>query len=217
MAARRVTRIAVMPPDRRLALAKYRWRAPVYDLGAVYLDPIRRRAIDKLRLRRGEVVLDVGCGTGLSFPLIEDGIGPEGRVIGIELSPEMAARARQRVEDNAWKNVTLLESAVEDAEIHMEADAVLFCFTHDITRSLPALENVFRQVRAGGRMAAAGAKWAPWWTGPLNFYLWLHNRRFVTTFEGFARPWSYLEHFVPGLEVERLGGVYLAWGAVPAR
>ena len=43
----------------------------------------------------GDAVLDVACGTGLSFPLLEEAIGPAGRLVGVELSPEMAAIARR--------------------------------------------------------------------------------------------------------------------------
>jgi demethylmenaquinone methyltransferase/2-methoxy-6-polyprenyl-1,4-benzoquinol methylase len=43
-------------------------------------------------LTAGETVIDVACGTGLTFALIEDLIGPDGRVIGMDLSPEMLAK-----------------------------------------------------------------------------------------------------------------------------
>ena len=84
-------------PDRAAALAQYRQRAGVYDLELALFEPIRRAAIDRLALQPGEVVLDVGCGTGLSLPLLQQGIGAAGRIVGIEQSPEMIARARQRV------------------------------------------------------------------------------------------------------------------------
>ena len=46
----------------------------------------------------GEVILDVGCGTGRNFERIRERIGPAGRLIGIEQSPEMLARARALVQ-----------------------------------------------------------------------------------------------------------------------
>ncbi|MCH7999409.1 MAG: methyltransferase domain-containing protein [Chloroflexi bacterium] len=179
--------------------------------------PIRRQAVARLRLEPGDVVLDVGCGTGLSFPLILARIGSEGQLVGIELSPDMMAKARERVESSDWQNVTLIESPVEEAQIPDQVDAVLFHFTHDILRSPQALENVFQHVKRGGRVAAAGTKWAPWWAFPVNFYVWSLARRYVTTLEGFARPWSHLLRTVPDLRVEPVlfGGGYIAWGTVP--
>lgn len=201
-----------MGPNQQLALAKYRQIAPIYDPAP--LEPLRRRTIPRLRLQPGDVVLDVGCGTGSSFPLIEERIGPEGRLIGIEQSPEMLARARQQVARRGWQNVTLIEAAAQEAEIPVQADAALTFFVHDITRSPEALENVFKHVKPGGRVASACTKWAPWWAVPLNFWTWYIARRYVTSLEGMGRPWRHIERFAPNLQVESawLGRAYIAWG-----
>jgi ubiquinone/menaquinone biosynthesis C-methylase UbiE len=81
--------------DHDRARAKYRRLARTYDrfisVGGrlVGFEGHRTRAIEKLDLQPGNVVFDVGCGTGLSFAMIEQRIGPNGRVVGIELSPNM--------------------------------------------------------------------------------------------------------------------------------
>jgi demethylmenaquinone methyltransferase/2-methoxy-6-polyprenyl-1,4-benzoquinol methylase len=195
----------------------YRRHAPAYDRRVALAQPNRRQAVARLRLEPGDVVLDVGCGTGLSFPLIRARIGSDGQLVGIELSPDMMAKARERVESSGWQNVTLIESAVEEAHIPVQVDAILFHFTHDILRSLKALENVFQHVKRGGRVAAAGTKWAPWWAFPVNLYVWYIARQYVTTLEGLGRPWSHLVRFVPDLQVEPVlfYGGYIAWGTVP--
>jgi ubiquinone/menaquinone biosynthesis C-methylase UbiE len=203
-------------PDPRLALAKYRKLAPTYDRAARFAQRMRRLAVDRLELGRGDVVLDIGCGTGLAFPLLESRIGPEGRLIGVDLSPDMLAEARQRVKENGWPNVTLIEASVEEAEIPIKADAWVSVLTHDVMRSPKAIENVLLHMKPGGRIAVAGAKWAPWWALPVNAYVGYVARRYVTTFEGFDRPWTRLEALVPGLKVRPIlfGGAYLAFGDV---
>jgi ubiquinone/menaquinone biosynthesis C-methylase UbiE len=165
-------------------------------------------------LTAGETVIDVACGTGLTFALIEDLIGPDGRVIGIDLSPEMLSQARERVAANGWRNVTLIESAIEDAAIPEVADAAVFVLTHDVLRSPEALGNVLAHVRPGGRIATAGGKRAPTWALPANLYLRYAMRRYTTTMEGFDRPWRILAALVPDLRVEQLllGGAYVASG-----
>ena len=88
---------SVHGPDRATALAQYRRRASVYDLELALFEPIRRDAIARLELQQGDTVLDVGCGTGLSFALVRQAIGANGKIVGMEQSPEMVAKARARI------------------------------------------------------------------------------------------------------------------------
>ena len=208
-------------PDPQRALELYRRVARGYDRHMRFADRVRAAAHERLALAPGDTVLDVACGTGLSFAAIQERIGGEGRLIGIEPSPDMIAQAREKVARAGWENVDLIEARAEEAEIPADADAVLFFFTHDVLRSEPALENVFAHVRAGARVVSAGGKWAPWWAPIVNAVVWWQARRYVTTFEGFDAPWSRLGLRVPDLEVrpQIFGGAYLAWGtaATPPR
>jgi SAM-dependent methyltransferase len=201
-------------PDRDLAISSYSRIARTYDRRTRWGSPLRLEAILKLQLSRGDVVLDVGCGTGINFPLLRDRTGPEGAIVGIELSPEMLEEAKRKVSKYGWENVELIQAPAEEADISQEADAVLFGLTHDILQSHAAVSNVMGHVRSGGRVASLGAKWAPTWALPVNLAVWLIARRYVTTFKGFDRPWASLAEHVPDLKVESVawGGAYLAWG-----
>jgi ubiquinone/menaquinone biosynthesis C-methylase UbiE len=203
-------------PNKDLAIEKYGGLAGSYDRLVKAAERVRRDAVTHLKLEPGDVVLDVGSGTGLSFPLIQEQIGSAGQIVGIDLSPEMLARARERVKDAGWGNVTLIESAIEDAAIPAETDAAFFNFTHDIMRSAAALENVFQHVKPGGRVVSAGGKWAPWWALPVNIYMRRVARQYVTTFEGYRKPWSLMTRYLPDLQVRSalFGAAYIAWGTL---
>jgi ubiquinone/menaquinone biosynthesis C-methylase UbiE len=205
-----------LTPNRSTALRQYRSRARIYDLELLLFEPVRQRAIDLLRLKSGDQVLDVGCGTGLSFTALEGLVGAEGSLVGIEQSPEMLERARARAAENSWQNITLISSSVEEAAIPVAADAALFHFTHDIMRTADALTNVVSHLKPGARIVAAGLKWAPMRTMPLNLFVWNAALRSTSTLEGLARPWSHLEPLVSELEVEQMlgGTVYVASGVV---
>ena len=68
--------------------------------------------------------------------------------------------------------------------------------------------------KPGARVVSAGSKRAPWWNVPVNVVMWRISRRYITTFEGFARPWSHLKRYLPDLRVKPVlfGAGYIAWG-----
>ena len=83
--------------DERAIKRKYRLNAVVYDrLVARPMEALRREAAARLALCPSDHVLDLGCGTGLSLPLLWDAVGESGVVYGAELNPDMLARARER-------------------------------------------------------------------------------------------------------------------------
>jgi S-adenosylmethionine-diacylgycerolhomoserine-N-methlytransferase len=91
----------------------YNTFAPFYDLlSGEY--PVYRAGrtlgIELLDLQSGAQVLDIGCGTGLNFALLQQKIGPGGWIVGIDRSPGMLAQARRRAERRGWTNVILLEA-----------------------------------------------------------------------------------------------------------
>ena len=196
------------------ATEKYRDLAKSYDRHMWFARGTHREAVARLELEPGQVVVDVACGTGLNFARIRDRIGPSGHLIGIDLSPEMLAIARGKVEAAGWDNVTLIEAPAEDATLPASADALLFAFAHDVLRSPAALDNLFASTRSGGRVVAAGGKWPPRWAVPVHAYVRFQAPRYVTSMEGFDRPWTLLAERVGDLEVKArsLGGAYVAWG-----
>jgi len=203
-------------PNRRAALQQYRRRAKFYDLELALLEPVRRRAIERLGLKGGETVLDVGCGTGLSLELIERRVGTTGKIIGIEQSSDMLEQARARAEGNHFENVSLIASPVEDAEIPVLADAALFHFTHDILRTPAAVANVIRHLKPGARVVASGLKWARPWALPTNLMVLQAALVSVTSLEGLAQPWSNLARWarIDNVEMMLARGVYVATATV---
>ena len=159
----------------------------------------------------------MGSGTGLCCGLLQEKVGAQGGVVGIEESPEMAAVARERIADEGWRNVTVVESPAEDAEIPVTADAAVFCAVHDILQSPDALRNVMTKLRPGAWVAAGGGKWAAPWLVGVNLQARMLHAPFVRSFEGFDRPWSHLEQLIEDVHVRELalGSGYIVTGQAP--
>ena len=200
---------------RRAALEQYARRARVYNLELALFEPLRRAAIARLGLLPGQVVFDVGCGTGLSLEGLRRGVGAQGHVVGIEQSPAMIERARRLVERQGWRNVTLLESPIESARVATTGDAALFHFTHDILRAPPAVQSMHEQLGGGARVVACGLQWTHVWAWPVNLFVLGAALRSVTSLDGLDRPWSLLAAQLEHLTVESaaFGAVFIVSGS----
>ena len=187
--------------DLALAVEHYRALAPRYDHFTRRINRIRERAIEALELREGQVVLDAGCGTGWCVPRLAARVGPGGRVIGFDPSPEMLAIAHSRLDAETSRRVTLIEAAAEKVALPARADAILFSYTHDLIRSRASLENVLRQAKPGARVAATSTKLYAPWLFPANWYLRVTHRGYITNFDSFEAPWSLLAAYVDDFRV----------------
>lgn len=205
-------------PDTAEQQPAYAGHAGSYDQATAAYQGFRHAIVEALHVRPGEVVLDVGCGTGLCFGLLLAKVGPHGHVIGIDESPEMIALARERVARSGWPNVTTVQSRAEDAKIAAPADAALFCAVHDILQSPGALRNIMAHLRPGSWVAAGGGKWAAPWLAGVNAQIMMLHAPYVRSFGGFDRPWALLERLLRDVHVGELafGSGYVLTGRTPA-
>ena len=142
--------------------ANYDRLAPVYDVATelvfhrmLGLGRLRDRTIDRLGDVAGATVLDVGCGTGNNWPRLVPRVGPSGRVVGVDWSAGMLARARRRAERAGWPNVTLArDDAAVLSTVSSQADATISVWCLGIVHDLSAaLERLVEVTRPGGRIA----------------------------------------------------------------
>jgi ubiquinone/menaquinone biosynthesis C-methylase UbiE len=117
------------------------------------LEVYRKRAIAALGLRPGDTVVEIGCGTGLNFAMIEKRIGPQGRLIGVDLTDAMLARARERVRAKGWRNVELVERPAASFRFPSGVDGILSTFALTLE---PDYEEV---IGRGARALEPGRRW----------------------------------------------------------
>ncbi|HEY7698697.1 MAG TPA: arsenite methyltransferase [Vicinamibacteria bacterium] len=110
--------------------------------------------IEKLDLRSGETVLDLGSGAGIDVFLAARLVGPEGRAIGVDMTPEMLARARSNAVKGGFTNVEFREGRLE--ALPVVADTVDAVTSNCVINLVPDKEAVFREIhrvlKPGGRL-----------------------------------------------------------------
>jgi arsenite methyltransferase len=175
------------------SIQKYAKKAKLYDGTAHRTDWIRGKTIELLELDEGQTVLDVGCGSGLSFELLRRGVGKTGKTVGFDQSPDMLALAQRLVKQKGWGNVFTQYGFGESIHFETQFDAYLFHYTHDILQSPDAVENLLRFAKPNARIAIAGMKKFPIWLEPLNVYAFFKNFAWNGNGSGLRRPWRHIQ------------------------
>lgn len=178
----------------------------------------REKAVQNLHLKQGDTVVDLGCGTGLNFELLQNYVGPQGKVIGVDLSEEMLKQAEKRLDDYGWENVELVRSDMADYQIPDQAQGILS--TLSITMS-PKYDEVIKRgadsLDAGKRMSIfelqKPKKWPDWLVKAMVFLLKSYGTRYEHTKRTPSR--SIQDHFSKS-EVKNyyFGSVCIATGEV---
>jgi len=145
---------------RERLIETYRKKAKHYDVTS-WLYPApgyphraqRRLAVQALGLRAGDTVVDIACGTGLNFPLIEAAIGPGGRIVGVDLTDAMLARAQDRIAANGWGNISLVQADAAGFDFPAEVNAVLSTF------ALTQVPECAAVIARGAAALSGGGRW----------------------------------------------------------
>ena len=214
-----------VPEENARLIVLYQKQAKDYDQSGIHgLEPWRREAVKRLHLKCGDLVVDIGCGTGLNFPWLQKAVGPQGRIIGVDLTDAMLEQARLRVAKEGWKNVELVPADAASYEFPAQVNGILSTFALTfIPQARLVIQNGCRALASGGRWVVLDMAWPRAWP------LWLHHLLFFFRLSRYGitgevvkrRPWqtvwSTMRQYL--VEVERqpfwMGFFYLAWGKQP--
>ncbi|MEE8393229.1 MAG: methyltransferase domain-containing protein [Rhodospirillales bacterium] len=138
----------------------YQKNARFYDL-AVLLYPLigirigrwRRLIMEELDLRRGDTVVEIGCGTGLNFARLEENVGRKEKIIGVDISEAMLEKADERMRAAGWDNVELICCSAADYRFEGRVDGIVS------TGALTFDPDYDKVIERGAEALAPGRKW----------------------------------------------------------
>lgn len=144
----------------------YRKKAKHYDLTSrLYPAPgypqraQRQRTVHALDLHPGDRVIDLACGTGLNFPLIQQAIGPHGHITGVDLTDAMLTQAQHRIDTHHWTNIDLIQADAATYPFPTNIDAILSTYAlTQIPDCATVIAHAAAALRPGGRCAILDLK-----------------------------------------------------------
>ena len=108
-------------------------------------------------VKQGEVVLDLGSGAGIDVLLAAKKVGPTGKAIGVDMTDEMIAKARENVTAAGLGNVELRKGIIE--ELPVESESVDWVISNCVINLSPEKPRVFAEIarvlKPGGRMSVS--------------------------------------------------------------
>jgi ubiquinone/menaquinone biosynthesis C-methylase UbiE len=113
----------------------------------------RSRAIRMMALRPGNRVLEVGCGTGRNFALLERAVNKSGSIWGVDFSAGMLEQAKTLCARKGWLNITLIREDAAAYTLDQQVDGALFSLCYGtMANRVEALRHAWSFIRPGGSL-----------------------------------------------------------------
>jgi SAM-dependent methyltransferase len=165
------TASSIPPDDPQPPTADHRFEDPAY-WSKVFDDPARDQwqrpaaLVEALKIAANETVVDLGAGTGYMVPHLSRAV-PSGRVIAVDVEPELLRHIEARVKKAGLGNVETRQAIADDPKLREPVDLVLLVDTyHHIGRRSAYFRRLSQRLSARGRIAVVDFRLGKFPVGP---------------------------------------------------
>lgn len=177
----------------------------------------RTIAVECLNLKQGDTIVDLCCGTGLNFPHLFNKVGPEGKVIGVDLSADMLKEAEKQIIKEGWKNFTLIQSDAAKYQFPKNINGIVTSYAITLIPEFDSIISVgSKSLTKGGSFVVLDFKkpdkWPEWFS---KFMLTIFIKPYGGTYELKDRhAWESIKKYLKLKEFKEyyFGSTFIAIG-----
>ncbi len=185
----------------------------LYQLSGI--ESRRKQLIKSMALPKGGTVVDLGTGTGVNLKLLSKAVGVEGKVIGVDLSPGMLAKAQAKIKH--LENVELIECDSRSFQFPEKLDGVISTFSLEFVPEYEAvIERATSAMSRGAPLALMGLKYPEQWPDWMAAAgIWFNRSFGVTKDHKDFKPWIAAEKYCQAAIFKELyaGSAYMWLGS----
>ncbi|MDP6963398.1 MAG: methyltransferase domain-containing protein, partial [Planctomycetota bacterium] len=118
------------------------------------ISALRNEILDALEIQPGDVIADIGAGTGLFEPLFHNAVGADGTVYAVDIAPKMVEYLQHRVDEELLSTVEVIQCTQTSAKLPASScDIIFICDTyHHFEYPNKSMQDIYRSLKPGGKL-----------------------------------------------------------------
>ncbi len=188
----------------------------LYNFVGLRVNKHRKLAVESINLKKGDTVVEIGCGTGSNFSYLQKAVCSNGKIIGVDLTSSMLAEAKDMIDKNGWKNVELIQSDAASFEFPKKVNGILSTFAITMVPEFDqVILNGSKALLPRGKWVIMDFKLPTNWLAKFSPILVLLIQPYGGTLEMADRhPWKSLQKYLLNVSMNEFWGgmAYIACG-----